>query len=312
MSVVAMRARPSSSRPMCGSPSSTAIVAGTAPAAATAASSSRATSRLRGRGRPWAMIVDSSATTAAAGVERLADRLAERGHYRAAAEQPTDGGDPAADDEAGDGRADQHLLLVLGDLLAPVGDLGHLAAQARRASARARCGWPRSRRGSRSGRAGRHGSERSRSGCEDCDGLLDELRLVDRQLRRRRRAGLAARATRCSRRARRAGTARAATKKKPQKNVLVGERAAYQRQPREAVEQDQTSAEDDEDAGRDPDDRALDELGDLLGDLGLGQLDLLADEQRRAARRPRWIASAIASGRCCRSLLVGLSRPRAA
>ena len=97
----------------------------------TAASSSRATSRLRGRGRPWAMIVDSSATTAPPRVERLADRLAEREHYRAAAEEATDGGDAAADDEAGDGGADEHLLLVLGDLLAPVGDLGHLAAQPR-------------------------------------------------------------------------------------------------------------------------------------------------------------------------------------
>ena len=32
----------------------------------------------------------------------------------------------------------------------------------------------------------------------------------------------------------------------------------------------------------DADDRALDELGDLLGHLGLGELDLLADEQRGA------------------------------
>ena len=38
-------------------------MAGTAPAARTAASISRATSRLRGRGSPWEMIVLSSATT---------------------------------------------------------------------------------------------------------------------------------------------------------------------------------------------------------------------------------------------------------
>ena len=44
---------PSSSRPMRASPATTAIVAGTAPPARTAASTSCATSRLRGRGRPW-------------------------------------------------------------------------------------------------------------------------------------------------------------------------------------------------------------------------------------------------------------------
>ena len=50
------------SSPMRGSPSTTAIVAGTAPPARTAASSSRATSRLSGHGRPCATSVDSSAT----------------------------------------------------------------------------------------------------------------------------------------------------------------------------------------------------------------------------------------------------------
>ena len=42
------------------------------------------------------------------------------------------------------------------------------------------------------------------------------------------------------------------------------------------------SAHEGEDAGGDPDDRALDELGDLLADLGLGELDLLADQGRDA------------------------------
>ena len=46
-----------------GDPSSTAMVAGQAPCSRTMSSNSRATSRLRGRGRPWAMIVDSRATT---------------------------------------------------------------------------------------------------------------------------------------------------------------------------------------------------------------------------------------------------------
>jgi hypothetical protein len=44
-------------------PSSTPMVAGVAPHAFTAASISCAAMRLSGNGRPWAMIVDSSATT---------------------------------------------------------------------------------------------------------------------------------------------------------------------------------------------------------------------------------------------------------
>ena len=45
-------------------PSITAIVAGTAPASRTAASTARAVSRFSGQGRPWAITVDSSPTTA--------------------------------------------------------------------------------------------------------------------------------------------------------------------------------------------------------------------------------------------------------
>ena len=48
----------------------------------------------------------------------------------AAAHEPGERGDAAAQHEARDGRADQDLLAVLVDLLAPVGDLGHLGAQA--------------------------------------------------------------------------------------------------------------------------------------------------------------------------------------
>ena len=116
---------------MRGSPSSTAIVAGTAPAAR---DGGLELARDREVARARQAVGDDrrlQRDDGSARVERLADRLAERGHYLAAAEEPTDGGDAAADDEAGDGRADQHLLLVLGDLLAPVGDLGHLAAQSR-------------------------------------------------------------------------------------------------------------------------------------------------------------------------------------
>ena len=59
----ASSSRAPGSRPMHGSPPTTAIVAGTAPSARTTASSSRATSRLRPRGRPCAISVLSSATT---------------------------------------------------------------------------------------------------------------------------------------------------------------------------------------------------------------------------------------------------------
>ena len=59
----AIRRTPSSSRPIRGTPSSTAIVAGVTPRSRRIASNSRAASRLRGRGRPWEMIVDSRATT---------------------------------------------------------------------------------------------------------------------------------------------------------------------------------------------------------------------------------------------------------
>ena len=52
-----------SERPTVGTPCRTAIVAGTAPAARTAVSDSRAVSRFTGHGNPWAMSVDSSATT---------------------------------------------------------------------------------------------------------------------------------------------------------------------------------------------------------------------------------------------------------
>src|SRR5205814_8449314 len=44
-------------------------------------------------------------------------------------EQPGEPGDPAADHEAGDRRADQHLALVTLELPAPVERLGQLAAQ---------------------------------------------------------------------------------------------------------------------------------------------------------------------------------------
>ena len=53
----------SSSRPTVGRPSSTAMVAGTAPPSRTICSTSRAIATLCGYGMPWLMMVDSSATT---------------------------------------------------------------------------------------------------------------------------------------------------------------------------------------------------------------------------------------------------------
>ncbi len=49
--------------PTVGTPFQIATVAGVAPPARTTASHSRATCKLTGRGSPWAMSVDSSATT---------------------------------------------------------------------------------------------------------------------------------------------------------------------------------------------------------------------------------------------------------
>ena len=88
MSAVAMRARPSSSRPMCASPSSTAIVAGTAPAAA---HRSLELARDLEVARARQAVGDDrrlERDDGAARVERLADRLAERGHYRRRRKRP--------------------------------------------------------------------------------------------------------------------------------------------------------------------------------------------------------------------------------
>ena len=59
----AIASSPSRSSPIRTIPSTTAIVAGTAPSSRTTSSAATATSRFSGRGSPWAMIVLSSATT---------------------------------------------------------------------------------------------------------------------------------------------------------------------------------------------------------------------------------------------------------
>ncbi len=55
----------SSVKPICATPSISAIVAGIAPLSRTIDSTSLATSRFVGRGKPWLMMVDSNATTGA-------------------------------------------------------------------------------------------------------------------------------------------------------------------------------------------------------------------------------------------------------
>src|SRR4051812_12329810 len=110
--------------------------------------------------------------------------------------------------------------------------------------------------------------------------LLDELRLVDRELRRGRRALLE--------RARGEEPSEAAEQEQhagdeevaPEDRVRRG-RQQVVRQPREAVQHEQ-QADEREDAGDDADDGAADQDGELLRDLGLGELDLLAHEDLRA------------------------------
>src|SRR3546814_10654951 len=87
---------------MCTVPSTTAIVAGTAPLSRTLASMPRATSRLSGCGSPWLMIVDSSATTARPSASAVATSgwirtsglgCGDRGHVRVeVGEHPIDDG----------------------------------------------------------------------------------------------------------------------------------------------------------------------------------------------------------------------------
>src|SRR4051812_34874024 len=92
-----------SSRPTRPSPATTAIVAGTAPAARTAASASRATRRLSGAGRPWAMSVLSSATTPrpARSAPATSGSTITRANDAARARPASAGGDPLALGRAG-------------------------------------------------------------------------------------------------------------------------------------------------------------------------------------------------------------------
>ena len=131
---------------------------------------------------------------------RRRPRSSSTARAAAAGQQAGEGGDPAADDEARDGRADDHLALVRPQLAAPVGRLGDLAAQRLDGDARARRGWPRSSAGSppgcarRSSRAstfdgrGRRDGGRRRRRVRRGERLLDQLGLLDGHRRGGRRA----------------------------------------------------------------------------------------------------------------------------
>ena len=166
---------------------------------------------------------------------------------------------------------------MLADLPAPVGELGHLAAQAHERVRRARHGWPRSTRGSPRA-CGRH--QIVRSGCSDVTVSLDPLRLVDRHV------GVGGRPRLNAREARKPASAPSrnstpATMKKPQKYVVDGENSAYhashakpfRRKSRPTTKKTPAAI---------PTTAPRGEHGRLLAHLGLGELDLLVDEDLRA------------------------------
>src|SRR5262249_21268353 len=103
-----------------------------------------------------------------------------------------------------------------------------------------------------------------------------QLRLFDRLLRDRRRAGLDRAVGEV------AGTGGDEQEERrldeePRPRLAVEH--LFVEQPGEALH-DQDQREKGEYAGRDPDDRAAEDLADFLAELGLGELDLLADEGR--------------------------------
>ena len=91
----------------------------------------------------------------------------------------------------------------------------------------------------------------------------------------------------------------------------------FAEQPGDPV-QDQDQRQEGEDAGGDADGGAAEDLADFLGDLGLGELDLLADQRRgvfgdlddevgeRAVLRRRWRSRRRNRGRVLRAALASL------
>ena len=171
------------------------------------------------------------------------------------ASRPADGGDAAADDEAGDGGADDDLLAVARDLLAPVGDLGDLAAQpVERQRELGAVGLDRARGSPRACAA----ASRSSSPDRGLHRLADQLGLLDRHPGVGG-APLLNSARRGTRRAPPRMNRTPATKKKPQKNVRVATGSTHQASHARPCSRNSRPAID-EDAGGDADRRALREL----------------------------------------------------
>ena len=185
-----------------------------------------------------------------------------------------DRGEPAAEQEAGDRRADQRRALVLVELLAPVGDLGDLAAQLRdRDRERGAVGLDRG--ADLVGRAIRPSGEPAVL----AHGVADLARLVDRHRRRRRARRRAARGTRATPASAASTSSSAATMKKPQKISPAGR--ARRRTARRARSSTKSTASTMKPPAASATTAPGDELPHLRADLGLGELDLVADQQRR-------------------------------
>ena len=154
-------------------------------------------------------------------VDRRQRRPSSTRGRRAAGQQPGHRRDPAAEHEARDGGADHHLLLVVAQVLAPVGDLGDLAAQLLdreaelgavgldRAPDLLRCACAGHQRLASARAAGSDDSVRPPApiglrGPRALHGLLDQLGLLDGHRRRGRRAALDEARAPGSRRGRRA------------------------------------------------------------------------------------------------------------
>ena len=192
----------------------------------------------------------------------------------AAAEQAADGGEPAADHEAGDGGADQRPRAG--------GGAGAGASRRPRRPRRAAC------RPTRTSSVRLASIDRRiSSGLRDAliewlNSSLVLLGLVDRHRGRRRRARLEEACRRGSRRRPPRMNSTAATMKKPQKIWVSVDRRIAQQASHARPWKSRTTPKIANTAAAPPTAAPLASLADLLGDLGLGELDLLADEQRGA------------------------------
>ena len=113
--------------------------------------------------------------------------------------------------------------------------------------------------------------------------LPDQLRLLDRLLGHRRRAGLDRAVGEEPAPAATAGRAR--PRRRSRARTLPSKTSSLSSQAKPSMTR--IRARKAKIAGGDADDRAAQDLADFLGDLGLGELDLLADQASRCVRRRR-------------------------